>query len=334
LPLETATYTNDLVTSNPAHTDGLSQADSHMRLLKSTIKATFPNFTSAALNSTQAALDAAATAAAGTTASRIPVGTAALPGLTPLGNTNTGLYQPATNQLGVSLNGALGVTFAPAGTTFAAPITATAVASTGAYSGGTGQLVPIGAVLEWYDDTLPAEGGYCWANGQIIASASTVCPVLLARWGNRFGGNGVTTMGVPDRRDTVGVGKSTMGGVSGRGLIAGLTSWVNTTLGNLIGISYNILNISNLPPITSSGVNAISVGPAGTNLASANSGISSQPSPSTGGNSVPWTAGVWAALSAIFTGANTITVTSTGTTNASVQNVQPSTTCNYILRLA
>jgi microcystin-dependent protein len=43
LPLETATYISDLVTANPAHTDGLSQADSHMRLLKATLKATFPN---------------------------------------------------------------------------------------------------------------------------------------------------------------------------------------------------------------------------------------------------------------------------------------------------
>jgi hypothetical protein len=30
----------------------------------------------------------------------------------------------------------------------------------------------------------------------------------------------------------------------------------------------------------------------------------------------------------------TISVTSTGTTSAPVNNVQPSTTCNYILRLA
>jgi hypothetical protein len=30
LPLESATFISDLVTSNPAHTDGLSQADSHM----------------------------------------------------------------------------------------------------------------------------------------------------------------------------------------------------------------------------------------------------------------------------------------------------------------
>jgi microcystin-dependent protein len=42
VPLETATYINDLVTSNPAHADGLAQADSHMRLIKTTLKTTLP----------------------------------------------------------------------------------------------------------------------------------------------------------------------------------------------------------------------------------------------------------------------------------------------------
>jgi microcystin-dependent protein len=60
LPLETATYFPDLNVANPAHSDGLSQADSHMRLIKSALKATFPNFTSAALSSTQAQIDAVA----------------------------------------------------------------------------------------------------------------------------------------------------------------------------------------------------------------------------------------------------------------------------------
>lgn len=41
--LETGTYIDSLNPSNPAATDALSQADEHLRLLKSTIKATFPN---------------------------------------------------------------------------------------------------------------------------------------------------------------------------------------------------------------------------------------------------------------------------------------------------
>ena len=45
--LETGTFIDDLVTSNPAATDGLSQADDHLRLIKTTLKNTFPNVNSA-----------------------------------------------------------------------------------------------------------------------------------------------------------------------------------------------------------------------------------------------------------------------------------------------
>ncbi len=62
MPLETATYIEELVPANPAHADGLNAADAHMRLIKSTLQATFPNFTAAALTSTQAQIDTAVTA--------------------------------------------------------------------------------------------------------------------------------------------------------------------------------------------------------------------------------------------------------------------------------
>lgn len=42
MPLETATYVNDLVTTNPAPSDGMNNADDHMRMLKATLKNTFP----------------------------------------------------------------------------------------------------------------------------------------------------------------------------------------------------------------------------------------------------------------------------------------------------
>lgn len=62
MPLETATYISELVVTNPANSDGLNQADDHMRLIKGAVKATFPNFTAAALQSTQAQIDAAVAA--------------------------------------------------------------------------------------------------------------------------------------------------------------------------------------------------------------------------------------------------------------------------------
>jgi hypothetical protein len=41
VPLETATYVSDLNASAPAHSDGLNQADAHMRLIKAALKSTF-----------------------------------------------------------------------------------------------------------------------------------------------------------------------------------------------------------------------------------------------------------------------------------------------------
>lgn len=47
MALESATYINGLDSANPTATDPKNQGDDHLRLLKSTIKATFPNVTGA-----------------------------------------------------------------------------------------------------------------------------------------------------------------------------------------------------------------------------------------------------------------------------------------------
>ena len=47
MALETSTFINGLVATNPVSTDPLAQADDHMRLIKSTITATFPSITGA-----------------------------------------------------------------------------------------------------------------------------------------------------------------------------------------------------------------------------------------------------------------------------------------------
>jgi hypothetical protein len=47
MPLEAATYINQLVATNPVHTDPLSAADSHMRLIKQVLQNTFPQISGA-----------------------------------------------------------------------------------------------------------------------------------------------------------------------------------------------------------------------------------------------------------------------------------------------
>ena len=58
MALESATYIDGLNTSNPTATDNISEADDHLRLIKSTIKTTFPNITGA-MTATHSALNAA-----------------------------------------------------------------------------------------------------------------------------------------------------------------------------------------------------------------------------------------------------------------------------------
>ena len=47
MPLESATYIDDLNASNPATTDGVTAGDDHIRLVKSVLKATFPSISGA-----------------------------------------------------------------------------------------------------------------------------------------------------------------------------------------------------------------------------------------------------------------------------------------------
>ena len=47
MALESGSYINSLNTNNPVATDPLAQADDHIRLIKATIKASFPNITGA-----------------------------------------------------------------------------------------------------------------------------------------------------------------------------------------------------------------------------------------------------------------------------------------------
>lgn len=65
MALETGQYISDLVVANPQSTDAVSQADDHIRLIKNTIKNTFPNVTGP-VTKTQAQINDALEKAGGT----------------------------------------------------------------------------------------------------------------------------------------------------------------------------------------------------------------------------------------------------------------------------
>ena len=66
MALESSTYINGLIASNPTSSDNIGDGDNHIRLLKSTIKLTFPNLTGAITGTHTAINDAVSLANAST----------------------------------------------------------------------------------------------------------------------------------------------------------------------------------------------------------------------------------------------------------------------------
>jgi microcystin-dependent protein len=80
--------------------------------------------------------------------------------------------------------------------------------------GPVGPSNPVGTILEFAGSVLPA--GYLWCDGAEYDPAVEVD--LFNAIGIAFGGDGVTTFNVPDKRDRVGVGVSL---TKGRGSVGG-----------------------------------------------------------------------------------------------------------------
>jgi microcystin-dependent protein len=138
MPLESATYISDLVATNPAHSDPLSQTDAHLRVIKAALLATFPsingvvNVTDEQLNALAAGTLASLTVTGALTAGSLTVsgagtfGSISGPGAVPMGmvadflnyNIPSGWYE--LNGQAVSRTGATAGLFGLYGTFFGA----------------------------------------------------------------------------------------------------------------------------------------------------------------------------------------------------------------------
>jgi microcystin-dependent protein len=347
VPLETATYINQLVSSNPAHSDGLNNADAHMRLIKSTIQATLPNFTAVALSSTQAQIDAA-TAAVGTSG----VTLLSEAGVNFATNTGDGFTNPAAGEIDVKVGGSVLAKFLNSTTTFSTTnISASGNVTVGGTLTVTGAItgpgiVPIGASLMWFTDTLPAagpNGTYAWANGGTLSR--TTYAALFALFNTTYGaGDGSTTFNVPNLQEVAPVGKSTMGGASSPGLLPSIASGLKTVLGSLFGLDTNTLSSANLPPhnhsvflketahshaahiATTNNVGGSSfAGPTGANPLNPAGGTSL-------GNTDTATTGM--TIGSVSGTANDNQTAAGPGTSTAVNNVQPTRVVNWIIRVA
>lgn len=313
MPLESATHISDLVTSNPAASDGMNNADDHMRMIKAVLKTDFPSISgpiTATHTQINTAIDAVITSG---------VGKLADAGVF-FKTSGDGFVNTLAGDIDVKLQGVIGATFQRTGGQNFFKVTGQIEATTIVASG----MCPIGAVLIWPSDTLPPtnEGIFAWCNG--AAYSRTTYATCYARIG---GAIDATTFAVPNYQEVTLVGKSGMGGAASPGLLASIGAGLKGVLNGLFGANQKTLVTANLPAYTPAGSianGAISI----SHNAAANSGGST-----TGGGGFGLNAPAGASISA-SQGASTFTGTAQGGTSTPIDTVQPSKATNFIIRLA
>jgi microcystin-dependent protein len=159
-----------------------------------------------------------------------------------------------------------------------------------------------------------------WAFAQIEISA-----------GNSFynNGNGTTTFGIGDCRGCVVAGKDDMGGTPANRLpSSGAVD--GTVLGYVGGTDRHTLSAAQIPSITSSGSNSISVQSiqSGIPFSTSNTGSGQA---STGTSNMPYFAGSISISKIDSTGNNSISVASNNTSGQAHNNVQPTIVGNFLL---
>ena len=237
MPLETGTYINSLVATNPAATDALSVADDHMRLIKSTIKNTFPSVTGA-VNATHSELNVLDGSISATPTTLVDADRMVI-------NDDGTMKQVALSDLQTYLGSNLAVT--------SSMITDGAIQTADIGDGQITQaklasnvtLIPAGVVQAYAGASAPS--GYLLCYGQLLNIAQYAD--LFAAIGNTFGGDGVSYFQIPDLRGYVVAGQDDMGGTNaGR-----LSSIAGSVLGARGGSQTHTLTTSEMPAHTHTG---------------------------------------------------------------------------------
>ena len=238
--LETGTYISDLVVSNPAATDGLAQADDHLRLIKSTIKNTFPNVTGA-ISATDTELNVIRNLS--------PVISTTLTNVDRMviNDVDVGMKQVSLSDLETYLTANLAITSAMItdGTIQSGDIGDGQV--TASKLGSDVVTVPSGIIMPFAGTTAPSSYLMCF--GQAVSR--TTYSALFAAIGTTYGsGDGSTTFNLPDLRGRVIAGQDDMGGTSANRL----TSPINgDTLGAAGGSESHTLTTNEMPSHTHTG---------------------------------------------------------------------------------
>ena len=275
MALETATYIADLVSTNPPSSDVVGQGDDHFRLMKAVLQATFPGAdkpfrfplaTNAAADFTAASTRQHQFISVNATSGDITV---TLP--TTLTATDSG-WECTIQKIDASANTVeiasaddingdpsieLNTQWACArvvwtGTTWRAFLSAIEADTSIADDTITlamlkdeilNRLVPAGTISVFAGTTAP--NGWVLCFGQTVSGDSY--PGLRSVIGSTFGGDGTTTIGIPDLRGYVVAGQDDMGGASANRL-TGLSGGVNgDTFGAVGGSQSHTLTIAQMP---------------------------------------------------------------------------------------
>lgn len=256
MPLETATWISDLVTSNPPGTDLESQGANHLRLIKSVLQSTFPitgkafNFPSSTGKSANYSVQKAdlnvkfiATTSGGAFTFTLPTLAAGDAGwfcefLKIGSDTNPFFIAPPSGTLQSGEQAGLSTSrrCIPGRVTQAF------------WTGGAWFLtrvpnVPVGTILP-YSMTTVLPIGYEWANGQTLVSAATNYPDYF---GLRGAGN------TPNCNGRTIIGLDGSGGVTTNLVTVAGGNFDSTSLWNTGGAQNHTLTASEIPAHTHSG---------------------------------------------------------------------------------
>ena len=184
--------------------------------------------------------------------------------------------------------------------------------------------IPIGGSIDYWGSTAP-NSAFVLAQGQAISR--TTYATLFALISTTYGsGDGSTTFNIPDL-----VGRVTAMRDAGSARLSSSYFGGNpANLGAVGGSESTTLTAAQIPSITSSGTNSISVTTSQKVVNGPNSG-----SAQAGGTQVtaadPGSGGALSLLTS--TGSNSISVTSNNTSGTAHRTVQPTIICNKLLRI-
>ena len=265
MALETATHINGLNSSNPVATDAISAADDHLRLIKATLLATFPQL-AGAVNATHTELNTVAdggTAATATTlasADRIVVnddGTMVQVALSDL-LTYLNSFQTAAGALASINSGGNAVSISgisyPSADGSADTFLKTDGSGTLSFAVPTGTFsMPAGMMFPYAGSSAPT--GYLICDGAAVSR--TTYASLFTAISTQYGtGDGSSTFNVPDLR-----GRTIAGKGSGSTIASSLFDSGNQdTLGALVGADDVVLSEAQLPSHTHSDGSYIAAG--------------------------------------------------------------------------